>query len=348
MLTEERIITVGDLHFGVRNNSLPYLGYQERWFENNLFPSIKPTDHVMFVGDIFDNRTNISTIVLNKSEEIFKRLLSITKHVHILLGNHDIYYRTSRKVNSVKMLKNIGCNVYEEATEISIADKNILIVPWIIKDDGDKIIKMLATNNYDLCFGHFEVNGFEIVQGIIDNTGMSTDTFANCQKVFSGHYHLRNKIKNIQYVGTPYELDWGDYKRTKGFEVIDLNDILFTTFIESTGIPKHIKLNSKDTKLEDINESLITNNFVLLNLDGKQTEAEQIMYSEKINSLNPISFSIDNENLIDDTNISVNTSIKDTLGFLKEYTDLIDVPDNIDKQILFGKLSEFFSEAHSS
>jgi hypothetical protein len=337
---------IGDIHLGFRNNHQEYLRFQSDWFKNELM-SLDGIQHYFFLGDIFDSRTSLSPLIINTARELFGQLSKKSPDIsiHIILGNHDLFYRNHKNVHSLGILEDLGDNikVYDKASEITIDDKKILLLPWITKDDKDDVHVMLAKNKYNICMGHLEINGFEKSRGCIEHEGMSNSIFANCEHVFSGHFHLRKPIGNINYVGTPYELDWGDYNNIKGIEVLDLAT-METTFVPSKNTPKHIKISTKDVSLKDINKKMIYDNFIRLTFKEKTSEVDQIKYIEKINALNPIFFTFDNEDTIsfDDNGTVINTSIKDTFEFFNEYLNVIELPDNIEKD----KLIETIKELH--
>ena len=59
----KRIWVLGDLHLGVRANSVEWLEIQQEFFEKVLIPTlkkeVKPGDVLVQVGDAFDNRKSI-------------------------------------------------------------------------------------------------------------------------------------------------------------------------------------------------------------------------------------------------------------------------------------------------
>ena len=60
----KRVWILGDLHFGVRSNSVEWLNIQKDFFENVFIPNLKkhykPGDVLVQVGDTFDNRQSIN------------------------------------------------------------------------------------------------------------------------------------------------------------------------------------------------------------------------------------------------------------------------------------------------
>ena len=59
-----RVWVLGDLHFGVRANSVEWLEIQKQFFEEVFIPTlkknVKPGDVLIQVGDTFDNRQSIN------------------------------------------------------------------------------------------------------------------------------------------------------------------------------------------------------------------------------------------------------------------------------------------------
>lgn len=340
-----KILVCGDLHFGVRGNSVKHLDFQSKWFREELIPSVKnhKCDKVVFLGDVFDNRNNLSPLVLQRVRELFKELTEVVK-TYCILGNHDIFFRNNKSVHSLDVLVDQGVKVFKKPTVAKFSDKKILFLPWIVKDEKNNIAKILVNDNYDICFGHLEINGFEQTKDVTEKEGFRGDLFANCKKVFSGHFHLRRNHGNIIYTGSPFELTWNDYTDDKGTYILDTDD-MSEEFVPTINTPKHIKLTSKNTKLEEINEDNITNNIVKIVFNEEISEVNRINFIEKINSLEPFSCTVDNEIDTDfDSDEDIESDIKDTLSFLQDYLNLIEVPEDLDKKIIMEKIEEIYNK----
>jgi DNA repair exonuclease SbcCD nuclease subunit len=345
-----KLAVVGDLHFGIRNNSQQYLRYQSEWIENELkrITDKNKCDSVFFLGDVLDNRTSLSPLIMKEVRRLFKRLTETYKNVFVLLGNHDIYYRSSRDVHSLEFLEDQGVVLFENISEITFNDdKRCLILPWVTRDDELHVQDLLVNNKYDYCFGHLEINNFEMIKGVVERDGMRQDLFENVGKVYSGHFHLRRKSGNIDYVGTPYELDWGDIGEDKGVTVLTIKTNK-EKFVKTEDAPVHIRIQSKNTKLEDLTPDIISDNFIQLKFHDGISEVERIDYIEKINSMKPISFSTDEGSSYtfggDDESI-LESSIKDTMGFLTEYLDIIEIPEGLNKKEIIGRLEELYNDS---
>jgi len=330
-----------DFHFGIRNNSPKYLEFQEKWFLKEFLPNIKECENTVILGDIVDSRTNISPIVLNTLVRLFKELSKVTT-ISCIVGNHDIYFRNNRSVHWLEIFKDIGVKVYDNPSEVIIDKKKCLMLPWVVPDDVKNVEKILTEQKFDICFGHLNINEFEMVKGVAENNGFPPSLFNNCKRVYSGHYHLARKKGNITYVGTGYELCWNDANEEKSFIILDGE---YETKVVTKNTPKHIKINSDTTPLEKISKEMITNNIVRARI-GKLEETERINYVEKLNSLFPLSILLDDEKSDDNFELDENleSNIRDTIGFLTEYINIIEVPDTLNKQTIIEKIELLYKK----
>jgi len=63
--------------------------------------------------------------------------------------------------------------------------------------------------------------GYEVLRGVQSHEGMSPDVFSRFEAVYSGHYHCKHSKGNIHYLGTPYQITFGDLYEPKGFHILD-------------------------------------------------------------------------------------------------------------------------------
>jgi hypothetical protein len=61
-------------------------------------------------------------------------------------------------------------------------------------------------------FGHFELPYFKMnaMVDMPDIGGIKTEHFANCEKVFTGHFHKRQYNKNVTYIGNAFPHNYAD------------------------------------------------------------------------------------------------------------------------------------------
>ena len=229
-------IIVGDPHFGKRHFSLSLFNNQLKFWEEIVKKANELNAPIISTGDLLDNRINID---INFFNNLIEKFINLLKKYNVtfynILGNHDIYYKNTREINLVKHLENFYDKFHciEEVTNIS----NITLVPWVINKEKD-----LPKEYKDIVIGHFEFKDIDkYVQGNLD-----LKTFSKAKLVLSGHYHNYSKKDNVIYVGTPYQLDWGDYKHKKGYYI--LNEKTFELeFIENNVSKKFIKLKYDDS-----------------------------------------------------------------------------------------------------
>lgn len=226
-----KLCILGDLHLACRLGSTIFAKHQQKFFHNILFPFLEKTEmSVLQLGDMFDHRKFIGYNGLQETyNEFFDKIPSNT-FIISLLGNHDIAYKESLRVNSPSLL-------LKNYTNITIVDSpttinGIDVIPWICDENRDAIHEFINQSSSKICCGHFEISGFSMQRGIPAHDGLDIDVFNKYDLVLSGHYHTKSTLNNITYVGTPYELTWADHKDIKGFHILD-TDTLALEFIEN-------------------------------------------------------------------------------------------------------------------
>jgi DNA repair exonuclease SbcCD nuclease subunit len=185
--------------------------------------------------------------------------------------------------------------------------------------------------------GHFEITSFNMTVSQVCENGLSSDDlFRLAPLVFSGHFHLRCDRKygggrRIIYVGSPYELDWGDYGSTKGIYFYDPEKAKID-FVENTFSPRHVKLQYDPSiaddkeKMAEFKEQLksVNGNIVKLVSDDsanlKQKDLQKII--EVVTHLSPGEFTCDLKSLNEDEKIEVEISNNlDPKDALMSYVD---------------------------
>ena len=87
--------------------------------------------------------------------------------MHMLVGNHDIYYKNTLRVNAPSELLGQYDNitVYDRPTTIDIDGLHILLLPWICDENYDESLRSLTESPATVAMGHLEFNGFEAHPG---------------------------------------------------------------------------------------------------------------------------------------------------------------------------------------
>jgi DNA repair exonuclease SbcCD nuclease subunit len=268
-----KIFVLGDLHLGVRNNSMEWSQIQTEFLLDFFLKKVDEDgfdpnrDILIQVGDWNHVRESTNVRIYKNSLEIASRLTKKFKRgVYVILGNHDVYYKDRNDTHSLegfdKMFNNF--HIFTEPAQISINSHQVLMLPWVESVDEIKSI-VKANSKCDYVFCHADVKGFSLNRSTKLEHGLEYEDLKQFKRVYSGHIHIRQEKNNVLYVGTPYEMDRGDRGNVKGLYVIDSTSNKFTEkFIENTVSPKHIKIEILDLLNLNFNQigQLFKNNFV--------------------------------------------------------------------------------------
>ena len=169
-----KIAILGDTHFGMRGDSIAFHNHYRDFYLNTFFPYL--VDHgirtIFQLGDLFDRRKYISFQSLALCRRyFFDQLVKHDIQCRVLLGNHDIFFKNTLEVNSPDLL----LRDYEK--HVILYDKpsmwmGIDVIPWICKDNELEVMDFIKRSSNQVCFGHFELAGFEMDRGNVCHDGM--------------------------------------------------------------------------------------------------------------------------------------------------------------------------------
>ncbi len=199
-------LIIGDLHLGVNEGNPKFLNYQKKSLEWII--SLSKADEIKavdFLGDIFDNRNHLSHSSIDLFNWFFDEIES--KVGVIVVGNHDCPYKNTNKNNSVSLLEKKY--FVAEHEPIQVTDR--VYVPWVNKENEENIVKVLKKTKANICLGHFDISGFDMIKGVLSkHDSISRDLLRKFDLVISGHYHNFSRKENITYVGSPYQITFSD------------------------------------------------------------------------------------------------------------------------------------------
>ena len=87
-----KVAIITDQHFGARNDSVAFLDYFQKFYDDVFFPTLVANgiSVVLVLGDTFDRRKYVNFYALQRAKEMFfDRLANACITVHMLAGNHD-------------------------------------------------------------------------------------------------------------------------------------------------------------------------------------------------------------------------------------------------------------------
>ena len=195
-----------DIHFGLKGNSRVHNDDGEsfcHWFIEQA--KAHGCETCIFLGDWHHHRsaTNVST--MNYTVSNMERLGQAFERVYVMMGNHDLFYRDKREINSMEYCRNIP-NI-QIVNEWLLAD-DVAIIPWIIQDEWRQIKDLKQR----YIFGHFELPYFKM-NAMVDMPDVGTiksEHFVNQEYVFTGHFHKRQIRDNIHYIGNAFPHNYAD------------------------------------------------------------------------------------------------------------------------------------------
>ena len=202
----KKAIAFTDIHFGNKSNSITHnedcvnfvKWVIEKAKEENC-------ETCLFLGDWHHHRASINVATLNHSVEALTLLSSNFDQIIFIPGNHDEYYRDRRDFNSVTWARHIpNVRIFNDIT----VEGDVAIVPWLVGEEYKKIRKIEA--KYML--GHFELPNFymnAMVQ-MPDHGEIKHTDFQGVERMFTGHFHKRQEVGNITYIGNAFPHNYSD------------------------------------------------------------------------------------------------------------------------------------------
>jgi len=345
-----KIALLNDTHFGCRNDSPAFIEYQNKFYNDVFFPYIRENNvnTLIHLGDVVDRRKFINhNTAHNFKQNFWNRLEENNIDTHIIIGNHDTYYKNTNEVNALQNLEiSKGAKVYTRTTEVEFDGLPILFIPWICDDNESDSVQKINDTQATIAMGHLEVNGFEMHNGHFNDHGQEKAMFKRFEKVMSGHFHKKSDDGQIYYLGTQYEMTWSDYGCPKGFHIFDTDTRDLTRVSNPDTIFKKLIYNDKETNYDAIDLSEYDKSFVKLYISNRtDVEMYERLMDKFYNSINVHAIDVIEEPT--DIGASVREDIleqgEDTLTFLGNYIDQVD--SELDKQKLKQFAKELYMEA---
>ena len=250
-----KIALLNDTHCGVRNNNQMFAEYQGRFYNEIFFPYLDKHNikNIIHLGDYFDRRRDVNFYSLHKNYEHFiepMRQRGIT--MDLIVGNHDIYFKSTNDLNSPDYLLNFdNVNVYKDPITKDYDGLEIALLPWINSENEEEVEEFLQLTTAPFVMSHLEVNGGMMSPGHFHGGGTPQSWFERFEGVVSGHFHHKSTLGNIRYFGSQMEFTWNDFGDDKHFHVFD------TETREIEAIQNPLKMFHK-VFYNDTNETLMT------------------------------------------------------------------------------------------
>jgi DNA repair exonuclease SbcCD nuclease subunit len=339
-----KVAIITDTHYGARKGSKLFHDYFEQFYQNVFFPTLEQygITTVIHMGDAFDSRKSIDYQSLEWAKRVVFEPLK-KYQVHMIVGNHDSYYKNTNNTNSPQLLLTDYPNIqtYSSPTEIQVENLNVLLLPWICMENQEQSLKMIKKTKAKVVMGHLELQGFRVNRQIVMEHGLDSNLFSNFKKVFSGHYHTRSNNKNVFYLGNPYEIYWTDVGDTRGFTIFD------TETLEHSPINNPYKMfyniYYEDTNHQTFDTREYENKIVKVVVRKKTDTKKFEKFLDKLYTSGIAELKVVENFEIQESEDFEAFESEDTLSILNRYVEESEV--NLDKSIVQKLLQEVYQEA---
>jgi len=202
----KKVACFTDIHFGLKSGSRTHNQDCEdfvSWFCDTA--RAQGCETAIFLGDWHHNRSTTDVSTMNYTVSNLEKLSQNFEKVYFILGNHDLFYKDKREINSIEFMRlfpNI-VPIRELHTE-----GDVTIMPWLIGDEWTTV-KQLKSR---YIFGHLELPHFymnAMVQ-MPDHGQLQTGHFQHQELVFTGHFHKRQQKGNVVYIGNAFPHNYAD------------------------------------------------------------------------------------------------------------------------------------------
>lgn len=323
---DARIVLIGDLHFGEKNNSADFNKQIINYLQTQIIDKYKDENVVIIqAGDWFHQRNRLQVDTLNYGiigADMLGKAFG-RENVLVLAGNHDMFYENRLDVSSLLAISEY-VTVIDEVTLLQ--SHSIVLTPWIVNEDQWQEVCKLS-EQFDYVVGHFELSSFRMNENYVMEHGYNPSGLKGYKRVFSGHYHTKQERDNIVYLGTPYPITLNEANGEHGdwyfdhitneltFNHYDEIAVLSIPYTEINNIEKYTKADKSNITLRvefpsDIgDESIITDTMVLLNNSGYNSVRQQYR-KEAVNEIMENDIQIEHLDRIDDVIIDAIDNIK--------------------------------------
>jgi len=334
-----------DSHFGARKGSKYLHDHFELFYKNVFFPALKEhgVEAVIHMGDAFDSRKSIDYQSLEWAKRVVFEPMK-NYEVHMIIGNHDCYYKNTNSVNSPSLLLQTYPNIktYSSPQTINVGGLNIMMIPWICSENYEETLNQIQKTKAKVAMGHLELQGFRVNRNLVmEDHGLDADIFSKFKKVFSGHYHTRSDNGRIFYLGNPYEMYWTDVNDTRGFHIFDTETLTHTPINNPYKLFYNIYYEDTPYQLFDTTEYENKIVKVIVRKKSKPKDFEKFidkLYNANIQELKII----ENFEIQESEDFQIDEE-ENTLSILSRYIDESEF--EFDKTIIKGIFQDLYQQA---
>ena len=168
---------------------------------------------IAILGDVWHVRHRVPVSLQNRLLTYFELLWKSGIHVILLPGNHDQVNPAGE--NALHVFRNLpNVRVYSKPT----VDDYGLWIPYR-KDPKDIEEALKRTYTTGIVFMHHGVCGAMMNNTMADKEGLPLSMFQGARMVLCGHYHKRQQVGIVNYIGSPYQTRADEAGQVKGYAI---------------------------------------------------------------------------------------------------------------------------------
>lgn len=277
-----RVLITADIHCGypnrLKDNIWSMVAMSQYAAKNGI-------EKIICLGDLFHNRDHLTIDVLNAVHLFFK---SAKQEWIVFPGNHDMFMKTSWKINSIRPLEKYA-TTYNQISSFDLDGRNFVVVPFIHYESEYMDTIREVENKYSkesVLLTHIGVNN--AVNNscfLLKNWSSVNLSDSKFDLVLSGHFHNHQIIDNkIHYPGSPIPFKFDEGMVPHGFLDLD-TDTLNVDFVDLREVRKdcpHDFITITDDLIDEANDAnapLLNGNHkvrVVLSREYSQSELENL------------------------------------------------------------------------
>lgn len=262
----KKAVLISDTHFSLKTLEVASQAYIQAldYAKKHDLPFID-------CGDLTNDKAVLRGEVVNQLLHIFSKYPTVKKY--LLVGNHSLLNEKSKE-HVLHFLQPHAMIIDKPYYDKKL---NLGFIPYNADKEETKKQVLLFKPTTTLIM-HTGFIGAYMGEYIKDDSSLDPKDF-DTYKIISGHYHKRQNLNNIFYVGNPYTLSFAEANDgPKGYVVLNSDQSL--DFIP-TNLRRHVVLDLDVEKLVDFvntvqNDAPTVYDIILVKLKGPEKKLKQI------------------------------------------------------------------------
>ena len=213
----ELFVAISDIHF-----KLATLAVAAHTLTQAFMLADEKKVPLLINGDLNDTKAILRSEVVRTILDIITQYRKVTTIVNI--GNHDLDNKNSdnNSLSFLKLLPNVV--VIEKPSVCNVQGHDLGVIPY--QKTTAEFIDAVKTfeGHTDIIAVHQGFMSAFMGDYIVDESSANPTVVENFKLVVAGHYHKAQRLSNIQYLGSPYTVNFGEAGEEKYIWSVSVND----------------------------------------------------------------------------------------------------------------------------